>query len=61
MFRLQIGTWDSAGGINFTKKYSDSVEKIVDSLLNRTLIITTILVIDFNWILLLEISKYICL
>jgi len=47
MFSLQIGAWDATSGINVTKKYSDSVKKVVNSLKNRTLIITTILVTDF--------------
>jgi len=43
---LQVGTWDADGGINVTKKHSDTALEAVDSLQNRTLTITTILVRD---------------
>ena len=40
----KIGTWNSTEGINFTRGYSEVLTQIVESLQNRTFVVTTILV-----------------
>ncbi|XP_011872466.1 PREDICTED: glutamate receptor ionotropic, kainate 2-like [Vollenhovia emeryi] len=39
----KIGTWNSTKGINFTRSYGDVYTQIVESLQNKTFIVTTIL------------------
>lgn len=41
---IDIGTWNSIKGINFTRSDRDVLENIVESLQNKTLRVTTILV-----------------
>lgn len=49
---LQIGTWDPASGLNMTESQKGKPANITDSLSNRSLIVTTILVsICFSTIL----------
>jgi ionotropic glutamate receptor len=40
----KIGSWNSTKGINFTRSYGEIYTQIVDSLHNKTFIVTTILV-----------------
>ena len=40
----EIGQWNSTNGINFTRSYGEVYTQIVDSLHNKTFIVTTILV-----------------
>lgn len=40
----KIGTWNSTEGVNFTRTYGDVYTQIVESLQNKTFIVTTILV-----------------
>eukprot|EP00094_Tigriopus_californicus_P003973 TCALIF_03827-PA protein Name:"Similar to GRIK2 Glutamate receptor ionotropic, kainate 2 (Macaca fascicularis)" AED:0.16 eAED:0.16 QI:0/0.7/0.45/1/0.8/0.81/11/0/556 len=39
---VKVGTWTEKGGINFTRNYTESYSEIVESLQNKTLIITTL-------------------
>ncbi|XP_024943087.1 glutamate receptor ionotropic, kainate 2 isoform X6 [Cephus cinctus] len=39
----KIGTWNSTNGVNFTRTYGDAYTQIVESLQNKTFIVTTIL------------------
>nr|QHN69189.1 ionotropic receptor 8 [Sirex nitobei] len=39
----KIGTWNSTEGVNFTRTYGDVYTQIVESLQNKTFIVTTIL------------------
>ena len=39
-----IGTWNSTNGLNFTRSYGDVYTEIVESLQNKTFVVTTILV-----------------
>ena len=39
-----IGTWNSTKGVNFTRSFGDVYTEIVESLQNKTFIVTTILV-----------------
>lgn len=41
---VQIGVWNSYSGLNMTDSNKDRSTNITDSLANRTLIVTTILV-----------------
>ena len=41
---LQVGGWNSTSGCNFTRNFTESYNVIVQSLLNKTLTITTIMV-----------------
>ena len=41
---FQVGTWNSTSGCNFTRNFTESYNVIVQSLLNKTLTITTIMV-----------------
>lgn len=41
---VQVGTWNQGAGANFTRNYTESYSEIVESLHNKTLKITTILV-----------------
>lgn len=40
----KIGTWNSTEGVNFTRTYREVYTQIVESLQNKTFIVTTILV-----------------
>lgn len=42
----KIGLWNITKGINFTRSYGEIYNQIVDSLHNKTFIVTTILVRD---------------
>ena len=39
----RVGVWNQAAGANFTRNYTESYTNIVESLHNKTLIITTIM------------------
>ncbi|KAF4521436.1 hypothetical protein B566_EDAN010593 [Ephemera danica] len=39
----QIGTWNSTQGVNFTRTFGEAYTQIVESLHNKTLVVTTIL------------------
>ena len=41
---LQVGTWDPSNGANFTRNYSKISNEVVESLHNKTLIVSTIVV-----------------
>ena len=41
---FKVGTWNQGSGANFTRNYTESYSEIVESLHNKTLSITTILV-----------------
>lgn len=43
-YSLQIGVWNSQTGLNLTEKNRDLSTNVTDSMANRTLIVTTILV-----------------
>ena len=51
-FCLQIGMWNPRDGINITKDYSETVVEVADSLKNKTLVVTTILVREYSQCLL---------
>lgn len=40
----KIGTWNSTEGVNFTRTYGEVYTQIVESLQNKTFVVTTILV-----------------
>jgi len=44
---LKVGTWNEAAGVNFTRNFTESYNEIVESLANKTLVVTTILVRHF--------------
>lgn len=44
LFLLQIGVWNSNTGLNLTDNSKESSTNVTDSMANRTLIVTTILV-----------------
>lgn len=44
----KIGTWNSTEGVNFTRTFGDVYTQIVESLQNKTFIVTTLLVIILN-------------
>lgn len=44
LFVLQIGVWNSNTGLNLTDNSKESSTNVTDSMANRTLIVTTILV-----------------
>ncbi|XP_071450570.1 glutamate receptor ionotropic, kainate 2 isoform X3 [Hetaerina americana] len=39
----KIGTWNSTAGVNFTRTYGEAYTQIVESLQNKTFVVTTIL------------------
>ena len=41
---VKVGTWTEAGGVNFTRNFTETYSEIVESLQNKTLIVTTIMV-----------------
>ena len=41
---FQVGTWNEKTGVNFTRNFTESYTEIVESLQNKTLIVTTIYV-----------------
>ena len=41
---FKVGSWSQADGINFTRNYTETYNEVVESLHNKTLKITTILV-----------------
>lgn len=47
IFVLQIGTWDSPSGLNMTDNQKGKTTNVSDSLSNRSLIVSTILVCKF--------------
>lgn len=48
LFLLQIGVWNSNTGLNLTENSKESSTNVTDSMANRTLIVTTILVQNKN-------------
>ena len=41
---VKVGSWDPTNGANFTRNYSKTTTEVVESLHNKTLIVSTILV-----------------
>ena len=41
---VKVGAWDPTNGANFTRNYSKTTTEVVESLHNKTLIVSTILV-----------------
>ena len=41
---VKVGTWTEVGGVNFTRNFTETYSEIVESLQNKTLIVTTIMV-----------------
>ena len=41
---MQVGVWQENKGVNFTRNFTESYNEIVDSLQNKTLVVTTIFV-----------------
>ena len=41
---VKVGAWNQGQGINFTRNYTETYNEVVESLHNKTLKITTILV-----------------
>ncbi len=39
---VKVGTWSERSGVNFTRNYTESYSEIVESLANKTLVVTTI-------------------
>ena len=39
---IKVGNWKESTGINFTRNFTESYSEIVESLQNKTLIVTTI-------------------
>ena len=40
---IQVGSWTEHQGLNFTRNFTESYSEIVESLQNKTLIVTTIM------------------
>ena len=38
----KVGVWNESGGVHFTRNFTESYTEIVESLQNKTLVITTI-------------------
>ena len=45
-----IGTWNTSEGISFTRSYREIYKQMIDSLQNKSFIVTTILVSIFNYL-----------
>ena len=41
---VKVGTWTEEGGVNMTRNFSETYTEIVESLQNKTLVVTTIMV-----------------
>ena len=41
---VKVGSWDPTNGANFSRNYSKTTTEVVESLHNKTLIVSTILV-----------------
>ena len=44
---VRVGSWTELSGVNFTRNFTESYTEIVESLQNKTLIVTTIFVSIF--------------
>lgn len=55
----KIGTWNSTEGVNFTRTYGEVYTQIVESLQNKTFIVTTILVSTLQLLISCSISSLI--
>ncbi len=44
---MQVGTWSLEHGVNFTRNFTETYSEIVESLQNKTLVVTTIRVSYF--------------
>lgn len=53
----KIGTWNSTEGVNFTRTYGEVYTQIVESLQNKTFIVTTILVSTLQLLISCSISS----
>lgn len=45
---MKVGVWQENKGVNFTRNFTESYNEIVDSLQNKTLVVTTIFVRYLN-------------
>ena len=45
---VRVGHWDERHGVNFTRNDTESYNEIVESLQNKTLVVTTIYVSSIN-------------
>ena len=50
---VKVGTWNENTGVNFTRNFTESYSEIVESLQNKTLIVTTIYVSFPNYYILI--------
>ena len=41
---VKVGAWTESGGVNMTRNFTETYSEIVESLQNKTLIVTTIMV-----------------
>ena len=44
LLRSQVGTWTERRGVNMSRNFSETYTEIVESLQNKTLVVTTIMV-----------------
>ena len=43
-FYCQVGHWRESTGVNMTRNFTETITEIVESLQNKTLVVTTIMV-----------------
>ena len=41
---IKVGEWNEKSGVNFTRNFTESYTEIVESLQNKTLVVTTVFV-----------------
>ena len=47
---VRVGEWNSGAGVNFTRNFTEAYSDLIESLHNKTLVVTTILV-SLNFII----------
>lgn len=57
----QIGTWDPTSGLNMTENQKGKAANVTDSLSNRSLVVSTILVNKINYFLLVLCTLFLLL
>ena len=47
-YLIQVGAWSDVTGVNFNRNFTETYSEIVESLQNKTLVVTTIMVSQVN-------------
>ena len=47
---IQVGAWSDITGVNFNRNFTETYSEIVESLQNKTLVVTTIMVGQYVYV-----------